>query len=127
MSVVTVIEQQVRARLEELRPQHEEYLQLLNVLASFEPPTATPAPESPSRSRSRRRRPSAPAAGAGAGRRTGRRDEAEALVRSRPGITVSELAQELGIGSTYLYRIMPALEREGRVRKDGTGYVSAQS
>jgi hypothetical protein len=38
---------------------------------------------------------------------------------------VAELASELGIGTTYLYRVMPALEREGRVQKRGTGYHSA--
>ncbi len=47
------------------------------------------------------------------------------LVNERPGITVAELADEMGIGTTYLYRVMPALERDGMVRKRGTGYEPA--
>jgi hypothetical protein len=31
------------------------------------------------------------------------------------------------IGPTYLYRVMPALEREGKVRKVGKGYVPGAS
>ena len=28
----------------------------------------------------------------------------------------------MGIGTTYLYRLLPRLEREGKLRKEGKGY-----
>lgn len=117
MSIRSEIEQQVRQRLEELRPAYEEYLQLQDVLAAFEGArrgTSSQAPQAPTR----RRSPRTSRSSAG-GRRT---EQALALVSDKPGVTVSQLAEELGTGPTYLYRIMPALEKEGRVRKEGKGY-----
>jgi DNA-binding HxlR family transcriptional regulator len=44
-------------------------------------------------------------------------------VHGQPGITIPELAAKMGIVTTYLYRVLPALEKEGKVRRrvwDGT-------
>ncbi|MGI8579006.1 MAG: hypothetical protein ACR2K9_00410 [Solirubrobacteraceae bacterium] len=44
------------------------------------------------------------------------------LVRTRPGITIPELADAMSIKPNYLYRILPGLEKEGQVRKEGKGW-----
>jgi DNA-binding IclR family transcriptional regulator len=43
-------------------------------------------------------------------------------VSARPGITIPELAEAMDIQANYLYRVMPTLEREGKVRKQGKGW-----
>jgi DNA-binding IscR family transcriptional regulator len=32
------------------------------------------------------------------------------------------MAQEMGIQQNYLYRVLPALQKDGLVRKDGRGW-----
>jgi ribosomal protein S25 len=44
------------------------------------------------------------------------------LIRANPGITVSEMAKKMGIDGTYLYKVLPPLEREGKIRKEGRGW-----
>jgi hypothetical protein len=44
------------------------------------------------------------------------------LVRARPGITIPELAEAMGIKQNYLYRVMPTLADEGQVVKSGRGW-----
>jgi transposase len=44
------------------------------------------------------------------------------LVRERPGITIPELAEAMGIKQNYLYRVMPTLAEEGQVVKSGRGW-----
>jgi hypothetical protein len=44
------------------------------------------------------------------------------LIGRHPGITAGDLAKEQGIAVNYLYRVLPKLERAGKVRKEGTGY-----
>jgi hypothetical protein len=64
-----------------------------------------------------------------AGRRKGsgkRSKQAVRLVRKQPGITVPELATEMKINPNYLYRILPGLEREGKIRKEGRGWHQAK-
>ena len=60
-----------------------------------------------------------------AGRRKGsgtRAAEALALVKGQPGITIPELAAKMGIKQNFLYRVLPGLEQEKKVRKDGRGW-----
>ena len=47
------------------------------------------------------------------------------LVRARPGITIRELAEAMGIHANYLYRVMPTLESEGQVVKRDRGWHPA--
>lgn len=47
------------------------------------------------------------------------------LVRARPGITISEMAEAMGIQPNYLYRVMPTLQSEGQVKKRGRGWHPA--
>jgi len=60
-----------------------------------------------------------------AGRRKGsgtRAAEALSLVQGQPGITIPELAAKMGINQNYLYRVLPGLQKEGKIRKDGRGW-----
>ena len=68
----------------------------------------------------RRRRPGRPR-----GRRGGRTRSTQALelVKSRPGITIAEIAQELKIEPNYLYRVMPRLVSDGEIARQGKGWV----
>lgn len=54
-----------------------------------------------------------------------RAEEARKLIAAEPGISVGALAERMGIGTTYLYRLLPRLEREGLLRKEGRGYHPA--
>jgi ribosomal protein S25 len=74
-----------------------------------------------SRATSARRR-GASTSGARRGRRRGsgqRATQAEQLVREHPGITVSDLAKRMKIKPNYLYRVLPELQKDGKVRKRG--------
>lgn len=71
----------------------------------------------------------APAARAGAKRKAGRRKgsgtraaQALAFVQDQAGITIPELAARMGIKQNYLYRVLPTLEEEGKVKKEGRGW-----
>jgi hypothetical protein len=59
------------------------------------------------------------------GRRKGsgtRAAEALAFVQGQPGITIPELAAKMGIKQNYLYRVLPGLEKDGKVQKKGRGW-----
>ena len=62
------------------------------------------------------------------GRRSGntRANQALALVKDQPGITIPQIAEALKIEPNYLYRVMPKLVEDGQVRREGQGWhVSA--
>ena len=63
------------------------------------------------------------------GRRGGatRADQALELVRSSPGITIPQIAKQMGIEPNYLYRVLPKLQQEGQIKRDGQGWVSTGS
>jgi hypothetical protein len=69
----------------------------------------------------------ASAATGGSRRRGGNTRAAQALelVRQKPGITIPEIAQSMGIEPNYLYRVLPRLVGEGQVRRDGQGWHPA--
>lgn len=74
----------------------------------------------------RRRGPGRPrGSGGGRRRRRGgtRADQAVKIITDNPGIGVSELGKKMRLKApNYLYRVLPDLEKEGRVRKKGRGY-----
>ena len=43
-------------------------------------------------------------------------------MRTRPGITIPELAEAMGIQQNYLYRVLPGLAQDGMVSKKGRGW-----
>jgi sugar-specific transcriptional regulator TrmB len=71
------------------------------------------------------RRTTARKTGARRGRPRGsgtRSVQALGLVRTKPGITIPELAKGMGIKQNYLYRVLPGLESDGLVTKKGRGW-----
>ena len=75
----------------------------------------------------RKRGPGRPR-GSGGGKRRTRRggtraDQAVKLISENPGIGVAELGKKMKLKApNYLYRVLPDLEKEGRVKKRGKGY-----
>jgi hypothetical protein len=129
------IHQQVQARLHELEeliaPLRAELEQLATVSAMFgsdAPGEAAPAAAKPAARRSRAtakpagtpraRAAKSPRPGGGGGRA----QLTAKLIADQPGITASELAKAMSIAPNYLYRVLPRLEREGHITKEGKGY-----
>src|SRR3954452_9311071 len=128
---------EITARLKELRPLVDEYHRLEAAAAALDGVGDTAAAPSSGSTRgasaSRRGRGAGSArsksgGGGGSGRRgrprgSGTRSkQALELVRARPGISIPEMAQEMGIQQNYLYRVLPSLQKDGLVRKDGRGW-----
>ena len=114
---------EIDARMRELRPLVEEFHRLEKAQQALSGVDGT-------RGRARRRG----ASGSGASRRRGRgrprgsgnrAKQALELVRTRPGITIAEMADAMGIKANYLYRVMPTLESEGQVVKRDKGWYPA--
>ena len=70
----------------------------------------------------RRGRPGRPRGRRGGNTRAG---QALELVRARPGITIPQLASAMKIQPNYLYRVMPGLEKDGSIKRDGQGWFPA--
>ncbi len=126
---------EIGARIRELKPLVAEYERLeaaaraldgIPAAARQQPApamraAARPVPSSPSPGtppRARRGRPK------GSGRRGA---QALEMITAHPGITIPELAQEMGIKQNYLYRLLPTLAQDRRVRKDDRGWHPVQS
>ncbi len=63
-----------------------------------------------------------------AGRRKGsgtRAAQALSFVTGQPGITIPELAAKMDIKQNYLYRVLPGLEQEKKIKKQGRGWHPA--
>jgi hypothetical protein len=56
-----------------------------------------------------------------------RANQALELVRNTPGITIPQIAEQMGIEPNYLYRVMPRLANDGQVRREGQGWHPASS
>jgi hypothetical protein len=130
---------EINARLKELRPLVDEYHRLEAAAAALDGVgggrsdggaasasgggTSTRRTRGASSGATRRS-----ASGGGSGRRgrprgSGTRSkQALELVRERPGISIPEMAEAMGIQQNYLYRVLPGLQKDGLVRKDGRGW-----
>jgi hypothetical protein len=110
---------EIDARLRELRPLVDEYQRLekaATALAEVDGGGTTRRRRTTGRGRARRGRP----------RGSGTRSlQALELVKGQPGITISELATAMGIKANYLYRVLPALEADGKVKKRKKGWHPA--
>jgi len=117
---------EIDARLKELRPLVDEYHRLEAAAAALEGLPSSGGNASPPTTRRRSRTRSTTGQGTGRrGRPRGsgtRSKQALELVRSRPGITIPEIAEAIGIQQNYLYRVLPALQKDGLVRKEGRGW-----
>jgi hypothetical protein len=133
--------QEITARLTELKPVVDEYNRLEAAASALAGVGGARSP-SPAAAGSRGRRsgharssisrvpaPVATKPARNAGRRTRRRKgsgsraaEALSFVQGQPGITIPELASKMGIKRNYLYRVLPGLEQEGKVKRQGRGW-----
>src|SRR3954467_15175611 len=126
---------EMQDRLKELRPLVDEYHRLEAAVSALDGVGTQPAPGVASR------RGSSGGGGGGGGssssygssdggngrrgrpRGTGTRGrQALELVQANPGITIPEMAEQMGIQQNYLYRVLPGLQKEGQIRKEGRGW-----
>ena len=122
---------EIDERLKELRPLVDEFHRLEAASAALQGVGASSnsrATRTPARRARRRSASAAKSTGTGTGRRgrprgSGTRSkQALELVRTRPGITIQEIAEAIGIQQNYLYRVLPSLQKDGLVRKEGRGW-----
>jgi hypothetical protein len=133
---------EINARLKELRPLVDEYHRLEAAAAALdgvgEGRSGAGTTAASGATGTRRARGSSGGGGttrrqgAGAGGGSGRRGrprgsgtrskQALELVRTRPGISIPEMAEAMGIQQNYLYRVLPGLQKDGLVRKEGRGW-----
>jgi hypothetical protein len=115
---------EIASRLKELRPMVDEFHRLEAAQRALEGVDVHEAGNGSAPRRPRRSN----GASSGTGRRgrprgSGTRAaEALSLVKGQPGITIPEMAQKMGIQQNYLYRVLPGLEQDGQVRKEGRGW-----
>ncbi len=125
---------EIEDRLRELRPLVAEYKKLEEAAAALAGVSTEPKSSNGSRAAStsaaptrRRRR----AKSTGTGRRgrppgSGKRaQQALKLVAATPGITIPDLAKAMKIQPNYLYRVMPTLEKDGKIQKKDKGWHPA--
>ena len=123
---------EISARLKELRPLVDEYHRLEaaeQALSGVGTPSARGASAAAAPRRARKARAKSPGGGR-RGRPKGsgtRAIQALELVKARPGITIPELAESMGIKQNYLYRVMPGLADEGKVTKAGRGWHAREA
>ena len=126
--VLSKIRIDLEKRLHELEPLVEEHAQVRKALDALKSAGAhaEQTVKSAVKARSaktgtatkRRGRP----AGTGA-----RAQEALKLVHRYPGITIAELAKRMKIKPNYLYRVIPQLQKDGKIRKHEKGYHPPES
>jgi hypothetical protein len=129
--------EEIAKRLRELEPLVAEYRQLEAAAAALaglpgaarapRPARAAATSAKPGRTK-RTTRARKPASGGRRGRPRGsgtRALQTLELVKSKPGITIPEIAGAMGIKQNYLYRVLPALEKDGKVRKHDRGWHAA--
>ena len=125
MNLVDDVRRQITERLKELKPLVDEYHQLEAMVRRL---VEGDGARSSSGRSSTRRRSTRSTNGRRRGRPRGsgtRSAQALALVQSKPGITISEMGKEMGITPNYLYRVLPELAKDGKVKKAGKGWEPA--
>jgi hypothetical protein len=141
--------QEIAQRLKDLKPAVDEYNRLEAAASALQGVGGSSTTATATATAPRRRGPGRPRgsvnrkaasttapekatrkkAGRPAKRRAGRRKgsgtraaEALSFVQGQPGITIPELAAKMGIKQNYLYRVLPGLEQEKKVAKQGRGW-----
>jgi len=127
--VLSEVRESLEKRLRELEPLIEEHahvrkaLDAMNGVATRTRGVVATAAELPGAAKStsstrRRGRPR------GSG---GRTQQALKLVHEHPGITIADMAKHMKIKANYLYRVLPQLEKDGKVKKQAKGYHPPKS
>jgi hypothetical protein len=122
----------IEARRRELEPLVEEYRQLEEAAAALQGVDGNGGSRgrrttSTSTIATKRRRSASPGTGRrGRPRGSGKRaQQALDLVAGQPGITIPELAKAMTIQPNYLYRVLPGLQQDGKVKKKDKGWYPA--
>jgi hypothetical protein len=125
---------EIADRMRELKAAVDEYHVLEKAAAALEDVgVSIPQRRGPGRPKGSRNKPRAAGSTRSTGTRTaanGRRrrrggtraDQALKLVKANPGITIPELASKMKIKQNYLYRVLPTLEADGQVRREGRNW-----
>ena len=121
---------EIDARLKELRPLVDEYERLEAAAAALDGVTSSSASSRrgaphahAARTRSRGEHTASKGSRRGRPRGTGTRaKQALAIVTAEPGSTIPQIAQRMGIKQNYLYRVLPGLEQDGLIAKQGRGW-----
>jgi hypothetical protein len=123
--MLSTLRSDLEKRIHEIEPLIEEHARLRQALDALKSVGASrPGASS---SRTARRAPSRPRAARERGRGRPRGSGARAqqvlkLVREQPGITVAEIASRLKIKPNYLYRVVPQLQKDGKLEKRDKGF-----
>lgn len=125
--MTTFVDSAVKDIDDRLKQLKEEVSRLEAARAALTGPQRRPGRPRGSRSapaRTRTNRAAATRASRPRGRRGGntRANQALELVRKRPGITIPQIAVAMKIQPNYLYRVMPRLQSDGQVKRDGQGW-----
>jgi ribosomal protein S25 len=128
--VLSKIRSDLEKRLHELEPLIEEHAHVRRALDALN--GAGTRAELAAKGVARRARATAAAStaarGRGRPRGTGNRaQEALKLVHAHPGITLQDVAKRMRIKTNYLYRVLPQLEKDGKVTKRDKGYHPPES
>ena len=116
---------EIHARIAELAPLVEEYTELSAAAVALGITVNGDASAKPAAKRGRPAGSTAAAKPAGTstgkrGRPKGSGNRAEEIVgilTITPGLSISEIAAKLNIKANYLYRVLPEMEKSGRVKK----------
>ena len=117
-------------RIREIEPLIEEHAQLRKALEALKGVGDSPAGEGPASASRGRASRSRAGAKARRGRPRGSGERAQQvlkLVGEQPGITIAELAQRLKIKPNYLYRVVPQLQKDGKLEKRGKGFHAPEA
>jgi CRP-like cAMP-binding protein len=124
---------EMQERLKELRPLVDEFHRLEAAVSALDGVGSDAAPAAAPRRRAKGSTNGATPSGSSNGRRgrprgSGTRGkQALELVKGNPGITIPEIAQKMGIQQNYLYRVLPGLQKEGLIRKEGRGWHAMEA
>lgn len=128
-TVLDEMKAQLQSRAKELKPLHDEYMEVTIALERLDGasapvkvarPSAVSAPPKP------KSKPKAGASRRGRPKGSGQRaQQAVEIVTKNPGIALPEIAKKMGIKDNYLYRVLPGLQAEGKIKKDGKGWFPA--
>jgi CRP-like cAMP-binding protein len=125
---------EMQARLKELRPLVDEFHRLEAAVSALDGVGNDPAPAPAPRRKSKASTGASPASSGSSNGRRGRPrgsgtrgKQALELVKGNPGITIPEIAGKMGIQQNYLYRVLPGLQKEGLIRKEGRGWHAMEA
>jgi hypothetical protein len=126
--VLSELRSSLEKRLRELEPLINEHAQVRKALDALD--GVGKRAQATVRPAARRARTATAAATTGRGRPLGsgrRAQEVLAHVHKQPGITIAALAKRMKIKPNYLYRVLPQLEKDGKLHKRDKGYHPPES